>query len=370
MKEVIFMLNSNYNTLKSIAKDETKKLGNTHFPSNSYKIADNLGISVRNEVSYKKDCGNIEAPFYENNTMLVQMGDEYIIYYYEHNPIKSFLIMSEVANYLLNYHSDVKALRIPSDNNNLLLLTCLLIVPPEYLIACKIFNYEIMSNKFRIPIKTARQYYNDLIENDEQYRQAQTQYKQQFVPCVLHKNEHNSELETPDAFTFHNDDNIKQKNDPEVIVNRIIQYRTPKKVKLIISFMTIFILIVTALNIYYISQSKYYTASVILNTSQTLYSKSYQTLHLVPQYTTEQTTETITQEKITQQTAVATNTDSDAPVSDTNIESRIVKVTKTGTKYHLSQCHYVKYKNNLREITIKDARTNGYTPCSSCLPDR
>ena len=43
-----------------------------------------------------------------------------------------------------------------------------------------------------------------------------------------------------------------------------------------------------------------------------------------------------------------------------------VYVTKTGSKYHLSGCQYL--KSSSMEIDLKDAKDRGYGPCSVCRP--
>jgi hypothetical protein len=43
-----------------------------------------------------------------------------------------------------------------------------------------------------------------------------------------------------------------------------------------------------------------------------------------------------------------------------------VYITKTGAKYHLSTCRYLKYSRI--EISISVAVDQGYTPCSVCKP--
>ncbi len=47
--------------------------------------------------------------------------------------------------------------------------------------------------------------------------------------------------------------------------------------------------------------------------------------------------------------------------------SETVYVTPSGTKFHRSDCRYVKSKNNLTELTRTDA-VQKYTPCSVCKP--
>ena len=42
----------------------------------------------------------------------------------------------------------------------------------------------------------------------------------------------------------------------------------------------------------------------------------------------------------------------------------IVYVTKTGSKYHTSSCHYLKHSKYSK--TLSEAKEQGYTPCSFC----
>ena len=46
-----------------------------------------------------------------------------------------------------------------------------------------------------------------------------------------------------------------------------------------------------------------------------------------------------------------------------------VYATPSGKKYHLEDCQYLKGKENLREMTISEAKQAGLTPCSVCNPD-
>ncbi len=45
-----------------------------------------------------------------------------------------------------------------------------------------------------------------------------------------------------------------------------------------------------------------------------------------------------------------------------------VCVTKSGTKYHLPACQYVKYKTNIMEISKEEAIKCGYHACNVCNP--
>ena len=50
-----------------------------------------------------------------------------------------------------------------------------------------------------------------------------------------------------------------------------------------------------------------------------------------------------------------------------NYYSIVVYVTNTGSKYHVAGCSYLRSKNS---ITLADAKTQGYSPCSRCNPPR
>lgn len=43
-----------------------------------------------------------------------------------------------------------------------------------------------------------------------------------------------------------------------------------------------------------------------------------------------------------------------------------VHITKTGEKYHSAGCQYLK-KSDI-SISLSDAKSRGYTPCSKCHP--
>lgn len=44
-----------------------------------------------------------------------------------------------------------------------------------------------------------------------------------------------------------------------------------------------------------------------------------------------------------------------------------VYVTRTGDKYHVGGCQYIKGKDNLQEMTAGEAEQAGYEPCSVCV---
>ncbi len=49
-----------------------------------------------------------------------------------------------------------------------------------------------------------------------------------------------------------------------------------------------------------------------------------------------------------------------------NVSSQTVYTTKTGAKYHKENCRYLKYSK--REMTLKKAKSLGYTACLVCKP--
>ncbi len=55
-------------------------------------------------------------------------------------------------------------------------------------------------------------------------------------------------------------------------------------------------------------------------------------------------------------------------VVSTNVSSQTVYVTKTGEKYHKTNCRYLKYSK--KELTLERALTYGYKDCSVCKPPK
>ena len=55
-----------------------------------------------------------------------------------------------------------------------------------------------------------------------------------------------------------------------------------------------------------------------------------------------------------------------APQKQAQTKEQIVYVTKTGKKYHRDGCRYL--SRSRIPISLKDAKANGYTPCSVCRP--
>jgi hypothetical protein len=54
------------------------------------------------------------------------------------------------------------------------------------------------------------------------------------------------------------------------------------------------------------------------------------------------------------------------PQQQTQTKEQTVYITKTGKKYHTATCRYLA-KSKI-PISLKDAKANGYTPCSVCKP--
>ena len=54
------------------------------------------------------------------------------------------------------------------------------------------------------------------------------------------------------------------------------------------------------------------------------------------------------------------------PQRQTQTKEQTVYITKTGKKYHRATCRYL--SRSKIPISLKDAKANGYTPCSVCKP--
>ncbi|WP_250278764.1 ImmA/IrrE family metallo-endopeptidase [[Clostridium] colinum] len=58
-----------------------------------------------------------------------------------------------------------------------------------------------------------------------------------------------------------------------------------------------------------------------------------------------------------------------APITsiETITNDKVFYTTKTGTKYHLKDCRYIKDKNNLIQLNFNDDNFKKYEPCSICI---
>jgi hypothetical protein len=54
------------------------------------------------------------------------------------------------------------------------------------------------------------------------------------------------------------------------------------------------------------------------------------------------------------------------PPQQRQTKEQTVYITKTGRKYHRATCRYLS-KSKI-PTSLKDAKANGYTPCSVCRP--
>jgi hypothetical protein len=55
-----------------------------------------------------------------------------------------------------------------------------------------------------------------------------------------------------------------------------------------------------------------------------------------------------------------------APTKTTDTKAQTVYVTRTGKKYHRDGCQYL--KSSRIPMSLKDAKSKGYSPCSVCKP--
>ena len=61
------------------------------------------------------------------------------------------------------------------------------------------------------------------------------------------------------------------------------------------------------------------------------------------------------------QTAIMQNSSAPIPLTET------VYVTRTGEKYHVDGCRYIKGKDDLKDMSVEEAEKAGYEPCSVCI---
>jgi len=64
--------------------------------------------------------------------------------------------------------------------------------------------------------------------------------------------------------------------------------------------------------------------------------------------------------------ATTTSTVTEAAAFSARRSTVYVYITNTGAKYHRSWCRYLKYSKY--RVTLKYAKSNGYTPCKVCRP--
>ena len=55
-----------------------------------------------------------------------------------------------------------------------------------------------------------------------------------------------------------------------------------------------------------------------------------------------------------------------APQQEPQTKEQTVYITRTGKKYHRATCRYLSHSKI--PTTLKDAKANGYTACSVCMP--
>nr|WP_317357963.1 ImmA/IrrE family metallo-endopeptidase [uncultured Tyzzerella sp.] len=62
-----------------------------------------------------------------------------------------------------------------------------------------------------------------------------------------------------------------------------------------------------------------------------------------------------------------TNNSVSSNLTEIVTNDKIFYATKTGSKYHIKDCRYVKDKNNLIQLNIDDENFKNYEPCSICI---
>lgn len=67
-------------------------------------------------------------------------------------------------------------------------------------------------------------------------------------------------------------------------------------------------------------------------------------------------------------TAPIANKSTDVPEVSSAPEPIVVYITRTGEKYHRGTCSYL--KSSKIAVTLQEAVSRGFTPCSRCNPPR
>lgn len=292
-----------YNQLKDIA------LSNLNM--DLLELAKRKGLDVRNQDQCKEDWKNNKNPLLNNKAILVFKSGNYVIYYDNREQYYRYYIAHEIAHFLLKHYKDNE-----NEEYEANILACIIIAPINKIIEKNISSYFDLFETFKIPLPQAEEYHNLLLHNEHRYM----------------KNIVNS-LKDKENIT----DNIITLSKSKI--QRIYLYAIPT---LLIFLSVIFIFSVN-------NSKKLETLDVIHNV------ESQKEIPTIIENNANIVIEDSTEIK-------------DSTISENNISNeKIVFITSSGEKYHLSNCRYVKNKTNVSKFSLKDAIKNGYEPCSICI---
>lgn len=141
-----------YSKIQSII-ESTIKIQSDSLPVNTFDIAMQLHIRVKNSIECKKDFNGMN-PLTDCNAVYSLYNGEYVIYYDEHYPYQNFAIAHELAHHILRHTSDGMNEHMDAQ------ITAAMIVAPARLIKQhKIRSADQLSLTCKIPIDVAEEYW-------------------------------------------------------------------------------------------------------------------------------------------------------------------------------------------------------------------
>lgn len=292
-----------YNQLKDIAL--------SNFNMDLLELAKRKGLDVRNQDQCKKDWKNNKNPLFNNKAILAFKDGNYVIYYDDREQYYRYYIAHEIAHFLLKHYKDSKNEECEAD-----ILACIIIAPINKIIEKNIFSYFDLFEKFKIPLTQAEKYHSLLLHNEPMYME----------------------------------NIVNSLNDKEIIPDNGINLSKSKIQPIYLYIISTLLIFLSAVFIFSINNSK---KSKTLDVIQNVEAQKE-----IP--TTIENNANIVIEDSTEI--------KDSTISENNIDNeKIVFITSSGEKYHLSNCRYVKNKTNVSKFSLKDAIKNGYEPCSICI---
>lgn len=137
--------------------DEYINLTEKSLPQNSFDIANQINIRVKNSVECKRDYNTIDSPLLHCNAIYAIHNGEYVVYYDEKYPYKNFAIAHEIAHHLLGHKSDGAV-----QHHDANLLAAILVAPKELIQKHKIKTVTQLAEICKIPIDISEEYWREL----------------------------------------------------------------------------------------------------------------------------------------------------------------------------------------------------------------